>query len=155
MNSTQITETLDEMPEKTEHLHPDTFELVYKTYYWKSRDDTWCTPIQQIWHTICDFAPDIYAIIADIQAAEARLHAEHDEEKLAAYQPYLDEFYALVHQTSAELHEQEPAKQKLYAEIRELQRRMNIVPPPDPEYKARYLAEKEAVLAEIRKTGRK
>lgn len=97
-------------------LHPATHELIQRDYLLLKESYPMCTPIQQIHNTIMHFAPDLYAAIASIQQATKRLLADMrtypaDAEKLTKFLPYASEFCERVQETSAKLHNGEPARQ--------------------------------------------
>lgn len=96
-------------------LHPSTHELIQRDYLWLKEFYPFCTPIQQICNTIMHFAPDLPAAIASIQHATEQTIADmckypDDAEKLARALPWLEDFCELVQETSAKLHNAEPAK---------------------------------------------
>lgn len=110
-------------------LHPDTHELIQREYLYLKESYPTCTPIQQIYNTIMHFAPDLHAAVASIQQATKRLIADirayaSDTEKLARALPYLEDFCERVQETSAYLHNGEPAKREAIAQFNESWARM-------------------------------
>ena len=98
-------------------LHPSTHELVQRDYLWLKEFYPFCTPIQQICNTIMHYAPDLSAAVASIQQASTSLLADMrkypaDAEKLARALPYLADFCERVQETSARLHNGEPAQRE-------------------------------------------
>lgn len=102
-------------PVDPKRLHPDTFELVHRHYFWLTDSYPWCVTIHQIYNTIRACAPDLTLAIASIKQAVQRIIADmrtypDDAWELAQALPYIEEFCERVQETSARLHNGEDAK---------------------------------------------
>lgn len=106
---------LEYQPVNPLRLHPDTFELVHRDY-WDLKDIyPWCTPIHQIYNTLRACAPDLTIAIASIKQAAQCILADmraypDDAWRLAEALPHIEAFFERVQETSARLHNGEPAK---------------------------------------------
>jgi len=124
-------------------LHPDTFELVHREYFWRKDDHPFCTPIQQIYNTLRHCAPDMRAAVAEVQQGTKQLLADMrvypDEAwKMAQALPHIEDFCECVQETSAKLHNGEPDRR---ASIEALNRLWAESQQREEEQRQRWLAE--------------
>lgn len=127
-------------------LHPSTLEVVHRRYFILKDTYPCCTIIHQIYNTIRAYAPNLNAAIARIQQGTKHLLVDmraYPEEawKLAEDLPYIEEFCEYVQETSAKLHNGEPARQ---ANIEALNQLRMESKKREQENRLRWLAEKTA-----------
>lgn len=102
-------------------LHPDTRELVCFHYWDLHQIYPNSTPIQQIYNAIVG-TPDLGMAIEKIQRSSQKLLADmraypDDAYELGRFLPFLEDFCELVQETSARLHNREPAKREAYERV--------------------------------------